>query len=101
MLDIVLREGGDPAQIVEKRGLRQVTDTGAIEAAIDAVIAANPDKVTDAKANPKAIGWFVKKTIPDLRQYASKVADVHGDRHPGHLPSAKLTMKYARKCHHT
>ena len=54
VFEIVWSEGGDPAEIVEKRGLRQVTDTGAIETAVDAVIAANPDKVEDAKANPKA-----------------------------------------------
>jgi aspartyl-tRNA(Asn)/glutamyl-tRNA(Gln) amidotransferase subunit B len=63
VFEIVWSEGGDPAEIVEKRGLRQVTDTGAIEAAIDAVIAANPDKVADAKANPKAIGWFVGQVM--------------------------------------
>jgi aspartyl-tRNA(Asn)/glutamyl-tRNA(Gln) amidotransferase subunit B len=63
VFEIVWSEGGEPAEIVEKRGLRQVTDTGAIEAAIDAVIAANPDKVADAKANPKAIGWFVGQVM--------------------------------------
>ena len=42
VFEIVWSEGGDPAEIVEKRGLRQVTDTGAIEAAIDAVIARQP-----------------------------------------------------------
>ena len=64
MFEIVWSEkGADPAEIVEKRGLRQVTDTGAIETAVDAVIAANPDKVTDAKANPKAIGWFVGQVM--------------------------------------
>jgi aspartyl-tRNA(Asn)/glutamyl-tRNA(Gln) amidotransferase subunit B len=57
------QEAGDTGAIVERRGLRQVTDTGAIEAAIDAVIAANPDKVADAKANPKAIGWFVGQVM--------------------------------------
>ena len=45
VFEIVWSEGGDPAEIVEKRGLKQVTDTGAIETAVDAVIAANPDKV--------------------------------------------------------
>ncbi len=45
VFEIVWSEGGDPADIVAKRGLKQVTDTGAIEAAVDAVIAANPDKV--------------------------------------------------------
>ena len=63
VFEIVWSEGGDPAEIVEKRGLRQVTDTGAIEAAVDAVIAANPDKVADAKTNPKAIGWFVGQVM--------------------------------------
>jgi aspartyl-tRNA(Asn)/glutamyl-tRNA(Gln) amidotransferase subunit B len=63
VFEIVWSEGGDPAEIVEKRGLKQVTDTGAIEAAIGAVIAANPEKVADAKANPKAIGWFVGQVM--------------------------------------
>ena len=55
--------GADPADIVEKRGLKQVTDTGAIEAAVDAVIAANPDKVEQAKAKPQAVGWFVGQVM--------------------------------------
>jgi aspartyl-tRNA(Asn)/glutamyl-tRNA(Gln) amidotransferase subunit B len=63
VFEIVWSEGGDPAGIVEKRGLRQVTDTGAIEAAIDKVIAANPDKVAQAKAKPQAIGWFVGQVM--------------------------------------
>jgi aspartyl-tRNA(Asn)/glutamyl-tRNA(Gln) amidotransferase subunit B len=63
VFEIVWSEGGDPAEIVEKRGLKQVTDTGAIEAAVDAVIAANPGKVADAKANPKALGWFVGQVM--------------------------------------
>ena len=52
MFEIVWSEGGDPRAIVEARGLKQVTDTGAIEAAVDEVIAANPDKVEQAKAKP-------------------------------------------------
>jgi aspartyl-tRNA(Asn)/glutamyl-tRNA(Gln) amidotransferase subunit B len=63
VFEIVWSEGGNPADIVEKRGLKQVTDTGAIEAAIDAVIAANPDKVEQAKAKPQAIGWFVGQVM--------------------------------------
>ena len=63
VFEIVWSEGGDPAEIVEKRGLRQVTDTGAIEAAIDTVIAANPDKVEQAKAKPQAVGWFVGQVM--------------------------------------
>jgi len=63
VFEIVWSEGGDPAEIVEKRGLRQVTDTGAIEAAIDTVIAANPDKVEQTKAKPQAVGWFVGQVM--------------------------------------
>src|SRR5262249_30327703 len=57
--DILWREGGDPRVIVEQRGLKQVTDTGAIEAAVEQVIAANPAKVEEAKAKPKLASWFV------------------------------------------
>ncbi len=63
LFEIVWTEGGDPKQLVESRGLRQVTDTGAIEAAIDAVIAANPDKVEQAKAKPTLAGWFVGQVM--------------------------------------
>src|SRR3954452_720314 len=57
VFEIVLAEGGDPRAIVEQRGLKQVTDAGAIEAAVDAIIAANPDKVEQAKAKPSLLGW--------------------------------------------
>jgi aspartyl-tRNA(Asn)/glutamyl-tRNA(Gln) amidotransferase subunit B len=63
VFEIVWSDGGEPADIVEKRGLKQVTDTGAIEAAVDAVIAANPDKVAQAKAKPQAVGWFVGQVM--------------------------------------
>ncbi len=58
LLDIIWSEGGDPRAIVEARGLKQVTDTGAIEKVVDAVIAANPGKVEEVKAKPKLIEWF-------------------------------------------
>jgi len=45
--------------------MKQVTDTGAIEKAIDAVIAANPDKVEQAKAKPTMIGWFVGQVMKE------------------------------------
>ncbi|MDR3461305.1 MAG: Asp-tRNA(Asn)/Glu-tRNA(Gln) amidotransferase subunit GatB [Beijerinckiaceae bacterium] len=54
---------GDPRTIVETRGLKQVTDTGAIEAAVDAIIAANPEKVEQAKAKPSMLGWFVGQVM--------------------------------------
>ena len=63
VLDIVWSEGGDPAEIVRARGLVQVTDTSAIEKAIDAVIVANPDKVEEVKAKPKLAGWFVGQVM--------------------------------------
>ena len=63
LFEIVWSEGGDPRAIVEARGLKQVTDVGAIEKIVDGIIAANPDKVADAKSNPKAIGWFVGQVM--------------------------------------
>ena len=63
LFEIVFTEGGDPREIVEKRGMKQVTDTGAIEKAIDQVIAANPDKVEQAKAKPTLLGWFVGQVM--------------------------------------
>jgi aspartyl-tRNA(Asn)/glutamyl-tRNA(Gln) amidotransferase subunit B len=63
LFEIVWSEGGDPASIVEKRGLKQVTDTGAIEKAVDEIIAANPDKVEQVKAKPTMLGWFVGQVM--------------------------------------
>lgn len=63
LFEIVWNEGGDPADIVETRGMKQVTDTGAIEKAVDEVIAANPDKVAQAKAKPTLAGWFVGQAM--------------------------------------
>ena len=63
LFEIVYTEGGDPAQIVEERGMKQVTDTGAIEAAVDQVIADNPSQVEKAKANPKAVNQLVAKKL--------------------------------------
>ncbi|MBP0440993.1 Asp-tRNA(Asn)/Glu-tRNA(Gln) amidotransferase subunit GatB [Tianweitania sediminis] len=63
LFEIVWNEGGDPKELVETRGLKQVTDTGAIEKAVDEVIAANPDKVEQAKAKPTMAGWFVGQVM--------------------------------------
>lgn len=63
LFEIVWQEGGDPREIVETRGLKQVTDAGAIEKAIDEIIAANPDKVAQAKAKPTMLGWFVGQVM--------------------------------------
>ena len=56
--------GGEPAAIVEKKGLKQVTDTGAIETAIDAVLAASPDKVAEYRSGKdKLFGFFVGQVM--------------------------------------
>jgi aspartyl-tRNA(Asn)/glutamyl-tRNA(Gln) amidotransferase subunit B len=55
--------GKDPVVLVNERGLKQVTDTGAIEAAARSVIAANPDKVAAYKAKPTMFGWFVGQVM--------------------------------------
>ncbi|MDO8840102.1 MAG: Asp-tRNA(Asn)/Glu-tRNA(Gln) amidotransferase subunit GatB [Parvibaculum sp.] len=63
IFDSMYKTGRDPSKIVEDEGLRQVTDFGAIEAAIDAVIAANPDKVEQTKVKPQLAGWFVGQVM--------------------------------------
>jgi len=63
LFEILWSEGGDPRQIVESRGMKQVTDTGAIEKAVDELIAANPDKVEQVKAKPTMLGWFVGQAM--------------------------------------
>ena len=74
LFEIVWSEGGDPRAIVEQRGLKQVTDVGAIEKTVDDIIAKNPDKVADAKTNPKAIGWFVGQVMKSSGGKASPQA---------------------------
>ncbi|MCB1411353.1 MAG: Asp-tRNA(Asn)/Glu-tRNA(Gln) amidotransferase GatCAB subunit B, partial [Rhodobacteraceae bacterium] len=63
LFEILWTEGGDPAAIVESRGMKQVTDTGAIEKAVDEIIAANPAQVEKAQQNPKLAGWFVGQVM--------------------------------------
>lgn len=63
VLDIVWVEGGDPVAIVDARGLKQVTDTGAIEKAVEEVVTANPDKAAAAQAKPQLVGWFVGQVM--------------------------------------
>ena len=63
MFDHVWNGEGSPSEVVEKHGLKQVTDTGAIEKAIDEIIAANPDKAEAVKDKPQALGWFVGQVM--------------------------------------
>jgi aspartyl-tRNA(Asn)/glutamyl-tRNA(Gln) amidotransferase subunit B len=59
----MVETGADPAAIVEAKGLRQVTDTGAIEAAVDAALAANPAQIAQYATNPKLLGFFVGQVM--------------------------------------
>src|SRR6185295_2650643 len=63
LFEIVWSEGGEPRAIVEARGMKQVTDTAEIEKVIDEIIAANPEKVAQAKAKPQLAGWFVGQVM--------------------------------------
>jgi len=74
LFEIVWSEGGDPSTIVQARGMTQVTDLGAIEKIVDEVVAQNPDKVAQAKANPKLIGWFVGQVLKSSGGKASPQA---------------------------
>ena len=63
VFEIIWTEGGSPAEIVESRGLKQVTDSGAIEKAVDEIIAQNPDKIAAVLAKPSMLGWFVGQVM--------------------------------------
>jgi aspartyl-tRNA(Asn)/glutamyl-tRNA(Gln) amidotransferase subunit B len=64
VFEIMAETGGDPEAIVAEKGLKQITDTGAIEAAVDKAIAAGPEQVAQFKAgNPKVVGWFVGQVM--------------------------------------
>jgi aspartyl-tRNA(Asn)/glutamyl-tRNA(Gln) amidotransferase subunit B len=63
LFEIVWQEGGDPRELVETRGMKQVTDLSAIEKVVDDIIMANPDKVAQAKAKPQLVGWFVGQVM--------------------------------------
>jgi aspartyl-tRNA(Asn)/glutamyl-tRNA(Gln) amidotransferase subunit B len=63
LFEIVWNEGGDPRAVVAARGMKQVTDVAALDKIVADIVAAHPDKVADAKSNPKAIGWFVGQVM--------------------------------------
>jgi aspartyl-tRNA(Asn)/glutamyl-tRNA(Gln) amidotransferase subunit B len=74
LFEIVWTEGGDPRELVETRGMKQVTDLGAIEKVVDEIVAANPDKVAQAKAKPQMVGWFVGQVMKSSRGKANPQA---------------------------
>ena len=63
LFEVLWTEGGDPTEVAAARGMKQVTDTGAIAAAVDEIIAANPAQVEKARANPKLAGWFTGQVL--------------------------------------
>jgi aspartyl-tRNA(Asn)/glutamyl-tRNA(Gln) amidotransferase subunit B len=63
LFEILWTEGGDPAEVAAARGMKQVTDTAAIEAALEALIAANPEQVAKARVNAKLAGWFTGQVL--------------------------------------
>ncbi len=63
LFEIIWVEGGDPREVVEARGMKQVTDLSAIEKVVDDIIAANPDKAAQVAAKPAMIGWFVGQVM--------------------------------------
>ena len=72
VFEIMSETGENPEKIVEEKGLKQVTDTGAIEAIVDKVIADNPDKVNAYKGGKVGLmGWFVGQVIKESRGKAN------------------------------
>ena len=74
VFEIVWSEGGSPAAIVESRGLKQVTDVGAIAKAVDEIIAGNPDKVEQVRLKPSMLGWFVGQVMKSTGGKANPAA---------------------------
>jgi len=68
VFEAMVETGRAPAVIVEERGLRQVTDTGAIEAAVEKVLAANADKVAEYRSGKdKLFGFFVGQVMKAMQ----------------------------------
>jgi aspartyl-tRNA(Asn)/glutamyl-tRNA(Gln) amidotransferase subunit B len=63
LFELVWAEGGDPKELVEARGMKQVTDLSAIEKLVDEILRRNPDKVEQAKSKPALAGWFVGQVM--------------------------------------
>jgi len=72
VFETMVETGNDPASIVDEKGLRQVTDTGAIDAAVDKIIVANPDKVAEFKSGKdKLFGFFVGQVMKAMQGKAN------------------------------
>jgi len=72
VFDEMFSSGKNPSEIIQEKGLVQISDTGAIEAAIDKVIAANPKQVADYKAGKdKLLGFFVGQVMKETKGQAN------------------------------
>jgi aspartyl-tRNA(Asn)/glutamyl-tRNA(Gln) amidotransferase subunit B len=72
VFDEMVETGKDAAAIVEAKGLKQITDTGAIEDVVARIVAANPDNVAQYKGgNAKVIGWFVGQVMKETQGKAN------------------------------
>ena len=92
----VLEEGKDPADVVEERGMEQVSDAGAIEAVVDAVLAANPDKVAQYRGGKTGlIGFFVGQRMKETRGQGNP--KVSKPAPPGRRSSRRLTTSSTSK----
>ncbi len=67
----MFESGGDPEAIVAEQGLAQISDTGALEAIVEGLIAANPAQVESYRKNPKALGWFVGQVMQATKGQAN------------------------------
>jgi aspartyl-tRNA(Asn)/glutamyl-tRNA(Gln) amidotransferase subunit B len=67
VFDVMWKEGGgNPGEIIERLGVRQVTDRSQVQVQIDVLCLQNPDKVEQAKAKPQMLGWFVGQVMKQL-----------------------------------
>ena len=72
VLDELYATGKDPAQIVEQKGLKQMSDSGALESIIQAIVAQNPAQVQQyRKGKTKVIGFFVGKVMAETKGQAN------------------------------
>ncbi|MHA1538160.1 MAG: Asp-tRNA(Asn)/Glu-tRNA(Gln) amidotransferase subunit GatB [Alphaproteobacteria bacterium] len=63
VFDEMFDSGKEASQIVEQKGLKQITDSGEIETILDKIIADNPGQAAQYKDNPKVVGWFVGQVM--------------------------------------
>ena len=71
VFEIMLENNEDPEEIVEREGLKQVSNSGELEKIIDNIIANNPDQVEAVKLKPKLIGWFVGQVMKETNGKAN------------------------------